>query len=305
VGARPSAAGERVRRAAGARWAGWAREDRTALGDRPHDQALAAAHVAGDEHAVTLVRKPRRGRRCRARRARRRAGRAARRARGRRSPSRAARGRRELEVGALDLLERHAAVDAPSARPRGPRSARDVAVVVAEEALGVDRVDPLAALLVRRRDAVDHRVGRPRHRVSARASGGGAGSRTGAPTAAPWRCAVPRQSAPVSPPPMMTTCLPFGVIGARRRGRPPAPGSRRQVLHRLVDAVELAPGDRQVAPRGGAARRARPRRTASRRSSTVTSTPTFAPARNSVPSASICARRRSRWRFSILNSGMP
>ena len=27
--------------------------------------------------------------------------------------------------------------------------------------------------------------------------------------AAPWRCAVPRQSAPVSPPPIMTTFLPF------------------------------------------------------------------------------------------------
>ena len=39
--------------------------------------------------------------------------------------------------------------------------------------------------------------------------------------------------------------------------------------------------------------------------STVTSTPTFTLVRNSVPSASICARRRSRCRFSILNSGMP
>ena len=43
----------------------------------------------------------------------------------------------------------------------------------------------------------------------------------------------------------------------------------------------------------------------SRRSSTLTSTPTFTLTRNSVPSASICASRRSRWRFSILNSGMP
>ncbi len=31
--------------------------------------------------------------------------------------------------------------------------------------------------------------------------------------AAPWRCDVPRQSAPVSPPPMMITCLPAAVIG--------------------------------------------------------------------------------------------
>ena len=30
--------------------------------------------------------------------------------------------------------------------------------------------------------------------------------------AAPWRIDVPRQSAPVSPPPMITTCLPVAVI---------------------------------------------------------------------------------------------
>ena len=35
--------------------------------------------------------------------------------------------------------------------------------------------------------------------------------------AAPWRSAVPRQSAPVSPPPMMTTCLPSALIGGRCR----------------------------------------------------------------------------------------
>ncbi len=29
---------------------------------------------------------------------------------------------------------------------------------------------------------------------------------------APWRCAVPMQSAPVSPPPMTTTCLPSAEI---------------------------------------------------------------------------------------------
>src|SRR5437868_2278298 len=32
--------------------------------------------------------------------------------------------------------------------------------------------------------------------------------------AAPWRWAVPTQSAPVSPPPMTTTCLPSALIGA-------------------------------------------------------------------------------------------
>ncbi len=42
--------------------------------------------------------------------------------------------------------------------------------------------------------------------------------------AAPWRWAVPRQSAPVSPPPMMTTRLPAAVIGGWPPGRPAAPG---------------------------------------------------------------------------------
>ena len=64
---------------------------------------------------------------------------------------------RQLEVGALDLLE--AAVDhLDLVGPQGPH----VAVVVAEEALGVDGVHPLAALLVGRRRAEHERPGRPR-----------------------------------------------------------------------------------------------------------------------------------------------
>ena len=35
--------------------------------------------------------------------------------------------------------------------------------------------------------------------------------------AAPWRCTVPRQSAPVSPPPTITTCLPSAEIGGSSR----------------------------------------------------------------------------------------
>ena len=93
--------------------------------------------------------------------------------------------------------------------PQGPH----VAVVVAEEALGVDGEHALAALLVGRRRAVDHRPGRPRGWRRAARPAGGAGSRTGVTDAAPWRCAVPRQSAPVSPPPMMMTCLPLARDG--------------------------------------------------------------------------------------------
>ncbi len=57
---------------------------------------------------------------------------------------------------------------------------------------------------------------------------------------------------------MMMTFLPFACSG----GRPVVVGHRvallnavgpRQELHRLMDAVELATGDRQIAPGGGAA----------------------------------------------------
>ena len=58
--------------------------------------------------------------------------------------------------------------------------------------------------------------------------------------AAPWRWAVPTQSAPVSPPPMTTTCLPSAVIGGRHEVALLHLVGQRQVLHRLVDAVQLA-----------------------------------------------------------------
>ena len=67
----------------------------------------------------------------------------------------------ELGLGALDRLERRAAVDHllldldVLERP-------DPAVLVAEELDGVHRVDALAALLVRRGHPVDERIGRPR-----------------------------------------------------------------------------------------------------------------------------------------------
>ena len=74
--------------------------------------------------------------------------------------------------------------------------------------------------------------------------------------AAPSRRALPTQSAPVSPPPITITCLPAAVIvrgagagavggGAELAGDPAVADV--EVLHREVDAVELAAGDRQVA----------------------------------------------------------
>ena len=72
--------------------------------------------------------------------------------------------------------------------------------------------------------------------------------------AAPCRCAVPRQSAPVSPPPRMTTCLPAAVIGVSSRSPCCTRLAHGQVLHGLVDAAELAALDGQLArqrrPRG-------------------------------------------------------
>ncbi len=51
---------------------------------------------------------------------------------------------------------------------------------------------------------------------------------------------MPRQSEPVSPPPMMTTRLPAAVALLEK-------------LHREVDALEIAAGDRQIARLSGAA----------------------------------------------------
>ena len=63
--------------------------------------------------------------------------------------------------------------------------------------------------------------------------------------------------------------------------------------------------DRQVARLGGAAAEADRVEPVEELRSAVMSTPTFVPGRKTTPSASICRRRRSRRRFSILKSGMP
>ena len=131
---------------------------RAALGDRPHDQALAAAHVAAREDARLAGHEALVARDVAARveldaelleHAR-----ALRADEAHRQQHQLA---RQLEVGALDLLE--LAVDELDL-VRAQRA--HVAVVVAEEALGVDAVDALAALLVRRRDAEDVGLRRPR-----------------------------------------------------------------------------------------------------------------------------------------------
>ena len=66
---------------------------------------------------------------------------------------------------------------------------------------------------------------------------------------APWRIAVPMQSEPVSPPPITTTCLRAAEIGGMSPARLAGDAAvlLRQVVHREMDAVELAARDRQVA----------------------------------------------------------
>ena len=59
--------------------------------------------------------------------------------------------------------------------------------------------------------------------------------------AAPWRVAVPRQSAPVSPPPMITTCLPVGGDLVRR---PRSPSATRLACGRYSIAWWMPPSSR-------------------------------------------------------------
>ncbi len=64
--------------------------------------------------------------------------------------------------------------------------------------------------------------------------------------AAPWRWAVPRQSAPVSPPPMMMTFLPSGVDGGPGQQPGLHPVGGHEVVHGQVHAAEVAAGDVEV-----------------------------------------------------------
>ena len=123
--------------------------------------------------------------------------------------------------------------------------------------------------------------------------------------AAPWRWAVPRQSAPVSPPPMITTRLPSAVIGGLGEVALLHPVGQRQVLHGLVDAGELAAGDGQVAPAVAPPASTTASNVGPQLVGGDVDADVDADVRNSVPSARIWSSRRSRWRFSILNSGMP
>ena len=153
---------------------------------------------------------------------------------------------RQLEVGALDLLE--PAVDhLDLVRPQRAH----VAVVVVDEALGVHAVDALAALFVRRRDLED--VGERGPRVGGRPRVGRRGQDL---ELVHRRRALAMRGA---------EAVGAGVAAADDHDALALGGDRRrvdvallhavavrEVLHRLVDATVLATGDRQVAPRGRA-----------------------------------------------------
>ena len=111
----------------------------------------------------------------------------------------------------------------------------------------------------------------------------------------------------MSPPPMMIDVLALrgDELVVRDRVALAAPVLQRQVLHREVDALQLASRHRQIARLPGAAGQQNGVEVRHAAGSTGTSTPTLTPGRNTTPSASISASRRSRTRFSILNSGMP
>ena len=153
---------------------------------------------------------------------------------------------RQLEVGAFDLLE--LAVDhLDLVRPQRAH----VAVVVGEEALGVDAVDALATLLVRRR-----------HPEHVRPRGPRVGGRPGVGRSGHDLELVHRHRAlPVGGAEAVGAGVasaddddPLALGGDGRRVEvallhPVAPG---QELHGLMDPAVLTSRDRKIAPRGGA-----------------------------------------------------
>ena len=170
----------------------------------------------------------------------------------------------QLELAVRDRLELHAA----AVRSPSPRDAR------AASSPGPCRVagEPLAS---RSNTAARRLLRAPtrRGRCSARAATGcpprarraaAAAARADARSRAPWRCAVPRQSAPVSPPPMMIDVLVLRadelivVEPARLRSRRFC--SVRYSIAKWMPC-ELAARHRQIARPRRRRRRARSRRT--------------------------------------------
>ena len=91
-------------------------------------------------------------------------------------------------------------------------------------------------------------IGQVGHVIALSSRSGGRGMSSKLVTdAAPWRMEVPMQSEPVSPPPRTTTCLPVARICAGHLVARLALVLLREEVHGEVDAVEVAPGDVEVA----------------------------------------------------------
>ena len=186
-------------------------------------------------------------------------------------------------------------------------SCSHVTAGIAGELRGRDGPVALAALFVRALDSQLQRPKRPRRRFAS-APREACGMISNCVTeAARCRCDVPRQSAPVSPPPIMMHVLPVARIAdaGNRRGRPPPAGSAaagNPWRNGCPSTRARARSDRADA------RRRRP--AGSRRNSTaqIVHLDVHADVRvgpELTPSAVICATRRSIRCFSILKSGMP
>ena len=169
---------------------------RAPLRDRPHDERLTAARVAGDEHAVAAC------------------------------SSSAGSGPVNPIARSTRSAGRDSSVPGTSSNGGLPVFALPVDpldAAVAGEVRGRDREVALAALLQGVGRAELQRPGGPRRQVVADASAGGSPTSSICVTdAAPSRCACATQSAPVSPPPTTSTCLPAAVISP-----PPEPAIAR------------------------------------------------------------------------------
>ena len=134
--------------------------------------------------------------------------------------------------------------------------------------------------------------------------------------AAPWRLAVPTQSAPVSPPPMTTTCLPLALIGffaspatswfcaishSSAKYTPlssrPGTGKSRGVSEPMESTTASNCSFNSSGEMNSCAVLATPL--------TNSLLPTVVLVLNVTPSAAICAMRRSMTCFSSLKSGIP
>ena len=128
--------------------------------------------------------------------------------------------------------------------------------------------------------------------------------------AAPWRWAVPRQSAPVSPPPMMTTCLPW-----REMGDAPSTPSWTRLEGFRYSRAKWTPSRSRPGTSRSRGRVAPPARTTASKSSTsrragttvtsgaqATATPRSSPGSGGCPSASAAGGCADRGRAAELDA---